>query len=38
VVVDADRAREVRDEEQARFERSDEERLAVVVVTGDLAA
>jgi hypothetical protein len=38
VVVGADRAREIGDEEQARFQRPDEKRLAVAVVVGDLAS
>jgi hypothetical protein len=38
VVVGADRARKIGDEEQARFQRPDEKRLAVGVVVGDLAS
>ena len=36
-VVDPDRARQVGDEDDARLERRDEERLSTLVVTGDLA-
>ena len=37
-VVDPDRARQVGDEDDARLERRDEERLSTLVVTGDLAS
>ena len=37
-VVDPDRARQVGDEDDARLERRDEQRLAPFVVAGDLAA
>jgi hypothetical protein len=37
-VEDPDRAREVRDEDEAGLQRRDEERLAPSVVTGDLPA
>jgi hypothetical protein len=38
VVVDRDRAREVADEGQARFQRADEQRFSTCVVTGQLGA
>ena len=37
-VVDPDRARQVGDEDNARLERRDEERLSTLIVTGDLAS
>jgi hypothetical protein len=36
-VVNSERARQIGDEDNARFERRDEQRLSALVVTGNLA-